>query len=87
MCRGPLLLMKCTNIHIIEIPEGEERERRVENTYDKIMANTFPNLMTETDMKVQETESWWAWEMVQWRLLLAWPWKMVFPSAQAVLGY
>ena len=60
MCRGPLLLMKCTNIHIIEIPEGEERERRVENTYDKIMANTFPNLMTETDMKVQETESWWA---------------------------
>ena len=52
--------MKCTNIHSIEIPEGEERERRVENTYDKIMANTFPNLMTETDMKVQETESWWA---------------------------
>jgi len=52
--------MKCTNIHIIEIPEGEEREKWVEITYDKIMANTFPNLMKETDMKVQETESWWA---------------------------
>ena len=39
--------MKCTNIHIIEIPEGEEREKWVEITYDKIMANTFPNLMKE----------------------------------------
>lgn len=52
--------IKHTNIHIIEIPEGEEREKEVENIYDKIMTNIFPNLMKETDMKVQEAESWWA---------------------------
>lgn len=59
MYTGPLLLTRNINIHIIEIPE-EEREKGVESTHDKIMANIFPNLMKETDMKVQEAESWWA---------------------------
>ena len=27
--------VKCTNIHIIGVPEGEEREKRIEKKYSK----------------------------------------------------
>ena len=46
--------MKFTNIHIIGIPEGEEREKEVENVFDEIMAENFPNLKRETGIQVQE---------------------------------
>ena len=32
----------CNNIHIIEIPEGEED---IENLFEKVMMENFPNLM------------------------------------------
>ena len=38
--------MKRNNIHIIEIPEGEE-EHRIENLFEKVMMENFPNLMRE----------------------------------------
>ena len=48
--------MKFTNIHIIGIPEGEEREKEVENVFDEIMAENFPNLKKETETEVQEVQ-------------------------------
>ena len=35
--------IKCTNIQIIGVPEGEEREKGIENVFKKIMAKDFPN--------------------------------------------
>ena len=50
--------IKHTNIHIIGVPEGEEREKKVEDIFNEIIAENFPNLKTETAFQVQEsTES------------------------------
>ena len=42
--------MKHNNIHIIGIPEGEE-EQWIENLFEKIMMENFPNLMREKENK------------------------------------
>ena len=34
--------VKCTNIHIIGVPEGEEKG--AENLFEEITAESFPNL-------------------------------------------
>ena len=39
--------MKCNNICIIGILEGEEEEQRIENLFEKLMMEIFPNLMRE----------------------------------------
>ena len=39
--------MKCNNICIIVIPEGEEEEQGIENLFEKVMMENFPNLMRE----------------------------------------
>ena len=46
--------MKRANLHIIGLPEGEEREKGIENVFEEIMAENFPNLNKETDTQVQE---------------------------------
>ena len=38
------------------MPEGEEKEREIENLSEKIMKENFPNLVKETDMQVQEAQ-------------------------------
>ena len=48
---------KCTNIWIIGLPEGEEKEQEIENLFEKIMKENFPNLVKEIDIQVQETQS------------------------------
>ena len=35
--------IKCNNIHIISIPEGEEEEHRIGNLFEKVMMENFPN--------------------------------------------
>ena len=40
---------------IIGIPEGEAKEKRVEITFEEIMAENFPNLM-EINIKIQEAQ-------------------------------
>ena len=47
--------LKRNNIHIIDIPEGEE-DQGIENLSEKIMMENFPNLMREKGTKIQETE-------------------------------
>ena len=36
--------IKQAKLHIIGIPEGEEKEKRTENIFEEIMAENFPNL-------------------------------------------
>ena len=37
--------MKCINVCIIGIPEGEERKQVIENLLEEIMTENFPNLV------------------------------------------
>ena len=34
--------IKCTNIHIIGVPEGEERNKRPEKIFEELIAENFP---------------------------------------------
>ena len=48
---------KCLNIRIIDEPEGEEQEQGVENLFEQIMKENFPNLAKEIDFQeVQEAQ-------------------------------
>ena len=47
--------IKQANIHTIGIPEGEEKEKGIENTFEEIMAENFPNLK-ETYQDTGSTE-------------------------------
>ena len=47
---------KSANIQIIGTPEGEEKEQEIENLFEKIMKENFPNLVKEIDMRVQEAQ-------------------------------
>ena len=47
---------KRNNIHIIGIPEGEEEEQGIENLFEKVMMENFPNLMREKVTQMQETQ-------------------------------
>ena len=38
------------------MPEGEEEEQEIENLFEKIMKENFPNLAKEIDMQVQEAQ-------------------------------
>ena len=48
---------KCNNIHIMGIPEGEESKQGIENLFEEIMTENFPNLVKKIDIKVQEVQS------------------------------
>ena len=47
---------KLSNICIIGLPEGEEKEQDIGNLFEKIMKENFPNLVKEMDMQVQEAQ-------------------------------
>ena len=49
--------MKHNNICIIGIPEGEQEEQGIENLFEKVMMQNFPNLMREKVTQIQETQS------------------------------
>ena len=50
-------IFKCSNIQIIGVPEGEEEEQEIENLFEQIMKENFPNLAKETDFQeVQEAQ-------------------------------
>ena len=46
--------VKCTNICIIGVPEGEEREKGTEKIFEEIIAKTFPNIGKESLTQIQE---------------------------------
>ena len=47
--------MKHNNICTIRIPEGEE-EQSIENPFEKVMTENFPNLMRKKVTQTQETQ-------------------------------
>ena len=49
--------MKWNNIHIRGTPEGEEEEQGIENLFEKVMMENFPNLMREKVTQIHETQS------------------------------
>ena len=44
-------IFKHSNIWILGVPEGEEEEQEIENLFEKIMTNNFPNLAKEIDFQ------------------------------------
>ena len=48
--------IKCTNICIIGVPEGGEREKRPEKIFEKMIAENFPNMEKEIVNQVQEVQ-------------------------------
>ena len=49
--------LKRSNIQIIGVPEGEEEEQKVENLFEQIMKENFPNMAKEMDFQeVQEAQ-------------------------------
>ena len=49
--------IKRSNICIIGVPGGEEKEQGTGNLFEKTMKENFPNLVKEIDMQVQEAQS------------------------------
>ena len=50
-------ILKCSNIRIIGVPEGEEEEQKIENLLEQIMKENFPTLAKEMDFQeVQEVQ-------------------------------
>ena len=47
---------KRSNILIIGVAEGEEKEHEIGNLFETIMKENFPNLVKEIDMQVQEAQ-------------------------------
>ena len=48
--------MKCSIVRIIRIPEGEEKERSLEDIVEQVLHENFPNLMNGTSIPVLEAE-------------------------------
>ena len=48
--------IKHTNIHIIGVPEGEEREKRPEKIFQEIIVKNFPIMGKEIATQVQEAQ-------------------------------
>ena len=47
--------IKCTNIHIVGVPEREKRQKESEKILE-IIAENFPNMGKETVTQVQEVQ-------------------------------
>ena len=48
--------VKCTNVHIIGVPEREEREKGTEKILEEIIAKNFPNMGKEPLTQTQEAQ-------------------------------
>ena len=48
--------IKCTNIRIIGVPEGEEREKGPKKIFEDIIVENFPNMEKEIATQVQEVQ-------------------------------
>ena len=48
--------MKCKNICIRGVAEGEESEQGTENIFEEIMIEKVPNLVKEKDTKAQHAQ-------------------------------
>ena len=64
MLRNLQDIFKHSNIQIIGVPEGEEEDQEIENLFEQIMKENFPNLAKEIDFqksrKFSESQRSWA---------------------------
>ena len=44
---------KRSNIRIIRVPEGEQKDQEIGDLFEKIMKENFPNLVKEINMQFQ----------------------------------
>ena len=44
-------ILKCSNIRILGVPEGEEEKQKTENLFEQIMMENFPNLAKKIDFQ------------------------------------
>ena len=44
-------ILKHSNVRIIGLPQGEEEEQKIENLFEQIMKENFPNLAKEIDFQ------------------------------------
>ena len=49
--------IKCNNICIIGVPEGEEREKGPEKIFEEIIVEKFPDMEKEIATQVQEAQN------------------------------
>ena len=49
--------IKCNNIRIIGVPEGEEREKGPEKIFEEIIVKNFPNMGKEIATQLQKAQS------------------------------
>ena len=47
---------KMSNISLIAVPEGEEKEQEIGNLFEKTVRENFPNQVKEIDMQVWEAQ-------------------------------
>ena len=48
--------IKCNNIRLIGVPEGEKREKGPEKIFEEIIVKDFPNMGQEIATQVQEAQ-------------------------------
>lgn len=48
--------IKCTNICIMGLPEGEEPKKEAQSTFKEIMAENFLNLLENISLHIKETQ-------------------------------
>ena len=48
--------VKCTNIRIIGVPEGEKREKGTEKIFQEIIVKNFPNMGKKPFTQIQEAQ-------------------------------
>ena len=48
--------VKHTNVRIIGVPEGEEREKETEKIFQELIAENFPNMGKEPLTQIQEAQ-------------------------------
>ena len=48
--------IKCTNIRIIGVPEGEEKKKGTEKIFEEIIVENLPNMGMEIFQQVQEVQ-------------------------------
>ena len=48
--------IKQNSIHIIGVPEGEEKEKGAGNLFEEVLVENFPNLRKEEDIQFQESQ-------------------------------
>ena len=51
-----MLFRSCSNILIIGVPEGEEREKGPEKVFEEIIVKNFPNMGKEIATQVQKAQ-------------------------------